>query len=129
MPKFIVLHKYRSDTFGPWEPGAVIELTEEQAAWVQHDSPGCLMPAHEETALNDQKPITGEPKDKETKPEEPDETDEEPKDEDKEPESWPADEPPVDRQIKEPPKRRQDRQGDPSDQGPITKADFKATKD
>jgi hypothetical protein len=101
VPKFIVVHQYRSDTFGPWEPGAVVELTEEQAAWVEHDSPGCLMPAHEDNTVTD-----------EVKPD-----------------TRPADEAPQDRQIKEPPKRRQDRQGDPGDQGAMTKADFKAVKD
>lgn len=37
------------------------------------------------------------------------------------------DAPPADRMVKT--ARRRDRQGDPGDQGPITRDDFKATKD
>ena len=137
MPKFLVVHKYRSDAFGPWEPGTVVELTPEQAEWVKRDSPGCLLPAHEETAVYDQ-PAVATPEEPtattEVKTDEP-ATDEQPTaeteeteiDEDTEPRA--ADEQPQDRQIKAPPKRRKDRVGDPGDQGAMTTADFKAVKD
>jgi hypothetical protein len=131
MPKFLVVHKYRSDTFGPWEPGAVVELTPEQAEWVKHDSPGCLLPAHEATAVYDQ-PVVETPEEPtaetEVKTEEPTaETEETETEEDTEPRA--ADEQPQDRQIKAPPKRRKDRVGDPGDQGAMTTDDFKAVKD
>lgn len=46
MTEFEVLHAYRASRdgrqFGPWKPGDVVELAEDDAAWVNRDSPGCL---------------------------------------------------------------------------------------
>lgn len=42
MPRYRILHRYSSNQFGPFEVGTEIELTEEQAAWLLHDSPGVL---------------------------------------------------------------------------------------
>lgn len=42
MPRYKILHRYSSNAFGPFEEGTEIELTEEEAAWLLHDSPGVL---------------------------------------------------------------------------------------
>lgn len=42
MPAYRVNHSYRSSTQGPFEAGAVLELDEAVAEWVNRDSPGCL---------------------------------------------------------------------------------------
>jgi len=46
MAKYTVNHTYRSRRdgvdFGPYEPGAVVELDPADAEWVNRDSPGCL---------------------------------------------------------------------------------------
>ncbi len=42
MPRYRILHKYSSGDFGPFEKGTEVELTEEQADWLLHDSPGVL---------------------------------------------------------------------------------------
>jgi hypothetical protein len=42
MPAYQVNHSYRSSTQGPFEAGAVLELDEATAEWVNRDSPGCL---------------------------------------------------------------------------------------
>ncbi len=34
-----------TERLGPWAAGDVVELNEALAAWVNHDSPGCLTPA------------------------------------------------------------------------------------
>jgi hypothetical protein len=43
MPRYEILHDYRSGRHGPWEQGAKIELTEEEAEWVNRDSVGTLV--------------------------------------------------------------------------------------
>lgn len=40
MPRYQIQHKYSSGDFGPFEKGTEIELTEEDAEWLEHDSPG-----------------------------------------------------------------------------------------
>lgn len=49
MARYTVDHAYlaRRDgqQFGPWEPGIEVELPEEDAEWVNRDSPGSLRPA------------------------------------------------------------------------------------
>lgn len=42
MPRYEILHRYSSNDFGPFEAGTQIELTEAEAAWLLHDSPGVL---------------------------------------------------------------------------------------
>ncbi|NMO52023.1 hypothetical protein HH310_12550 [Actinoplanes sp. TBRC 11911] len=46
MARYQVAHKYRStrdgQQFGPYLVGDVVELSDEDAAWVNRDSPGCL---------------------------------------------------------------------------------------
>lgn len=48
MPAYAVNHRYRAvrdgDVFGPYEPGMTVELGEDDAAWVNRDSPGALQP-------------------------------------------------------------------------------------
>lgn len=47
MPRYQVAHAYSStrdgQRFGPWVPGDTVELGEEDAAWLNRDSPGCLL--------------------------------------------------------------------------------------
>lgn len=47
MPRYEVVHSYRSardgQQFGPWRPGDFVELDDADAAWVNRDSPGCLI--------------------------------------------------------------------------------------
>lgn len=44
-----VQHAYQSfrdgQQFGPWQAGDRLELSEADAAWVNRDSPGCLLAA------------------------------------------------------------------------------------
>jgi hypothetical protein len=42
MPRYEVLKDYRSGGHGPWEQGSKIELTEEEATWVNRDSSDTL---------------------------------------------------------------------------------------
>ena len=46
MPFYTVQHRYGSrngeQTFGPWEAGETVDLTEDEADWVNRDSAGCL---------------------------------------------------------------------------------------
>lgn len=42
MPRYKILHRYSSSYFGPFEEGTEIELTEADAEWLLHDSPGVL---------------------------------------------------------------------------------------
>jgi hypothetical protein len=42
MPRYAVLQNYGSGTYGPWEMGTQVELDEDQAVWVNRDSPGTL---------------------------------------------------------------------------------------
>lgn len=46
MPRYVTRHgygsKYGEGYLGPWESGIEVELSEEEAAWVNRDSPGCL---------------------------------------------------------------------------------------
>lgn len=43
MPRYEVQHRYRSNDYGPWEPGDQITLDDpEDAAYVNRDSPGTL---------------------------------------------------------------------------------------
>lgn len=43
MPRYEVQHRYKSNDFGPWEPGDQITLDDpEDAAYVNRDSPGTL---------------------------------------------------------------------------------------
>lgn len=46
MARYVVAHSYSSyrdgQKFGPWPAGQVIELAEDDAAWVCRDSPGAL---------------------------------------------------------------------------------------
>lgn len=48
MGRYTVVRRYRSFTdgrwFGPFEPGAVVELSTADAEWVNRDSPGTLTP-------------------------------------------------------------------------------------
>lgn len=39
---YVVQHRYRAGEYGPWEAGAIVELTEAQAAHIERDSPGAL---------------------------------------------------------------------------------------
>lgn len=40
MPRYRIMHRYSSGDFGPFEKGTEVELTEEDAEWLEHDSPG-----------------------------------------------------------------------------------------
>lgn len=42
MPRYKINHRYSSGDHGPYEAGNEVELTEEEAAWLNHDSPGLL---------------------------------------------------------------------------------------
>jgi hypothetical protein len=42
MPRYKINHRYSSGDHGPYEEGNEVELTEEEAAWLNHDSPGLL---------------------------------------------------------------------------------------
>lgn len=42
MARYRVLHRYSSSAYGPWVVDDHVELDPEQAAWVNHDSPGTL---------------------------------------------------------------------------------------
>jgi hypothetical protein len=42
MPRYRVEHRYASSTHGPWVEGDHVELSEEEAEWVNHDSEGTL---------------------------------------------------------------------------------------
>lgn len=48
MSRFEVQHRYSSwrdgQRFGPWTKGDVIELSDDDAAWVNRDSEGALAP-------------------------------------------------------------------------------------
>lgn len=95
MAKYTVQHRYFSyynfKQLGEWQPGDVVDLEEDEAAFVQRDSPGCLVPY-----VDLRRAVEAAPHD---------------------------------RMVKKASSRQpKDRQGDPSDQGPITKADFKALK-
>jgi hypothetical protein len=47
MARFVVQHRYTSlrdgTRWGPWEAGQPIDLNDSDAAWVNTDSPGCLV--------------------------------------------------------------------------------------
>lgn len=45
MPRYRVNHDYASDGHGPWTKGSEVEATDDEAAWVNSDSPGTLSPA------------------------------------------------------------------------------------
>jgi hypothetical protein len=100
-----VLHKYETDQLGPWYPGEVVELPESIAMWILRDSPGTLerlaeqSPAIEVSSADLQSP----PSDRMVRS---------------------SDTPPLRRS-----RRRLDREGDPGDQGAITRATFKAVRD
>ncbi len=89
--------------------GETIELDAETADFVNRDSPGVLAAPKAETPS-----------------ETPEETPAEASLEDAEDELRALDAPPQDRQLKGAARRRKDRAGDPSDQGSMTKNDFKA---
>lgn len=40
--RYRVEHRYASSTYGPWSEGDHVELNEDEAAWVNHDSEGTL---------------------------------------------------------------------------------------
>src|ERR1044072_7949091 len=42
MPRYKINHRYSSGDHGPYEEGNEVELTEEEAAGLNHDSPGLL---------------------------------------------------------------------------------------
>lgn len=42
MPRYRIMHRYSSGDFGPYAKGTEVELTEEDAAWLDHDSPGVV---------------------------------------------------------------------------------------
>lgn len=42
MPRYRVEHRYASSTYGPWVEGDHVELNDDEAAWVNHDSEGTL---------------------------------------------------------------------------------------
>lgn len=42
MARYHVDHRYASSTFGPWVEGDHVELSPEEAKWVNHDSEGTL---------------------------------------------------------------------------------------
>lgn len=48
MPRYTVQHRYSArrdgQTLGPWVEGDETELTGDEAAWVNRDSPGTLAP-------------------------------------------------------------------------------------
>ncbi len=43
MPRYRINHRYNSGDFGPYAEGTEVELTEEEAAWLDHDSPGVVI--------------------------------------------------------------------------------------
>lgn len=48
MPLYVVQHRYSSyrdgQRFGPWEAGEKVDLRDEDAAWINRDSEGCVAP-------------------------------------------------------------------------------------
>jgi hypothetical protein len=63
MPFYTVQHRYSArngeQTFGPWEGGETVDLTEDEADWVNRDSAGCLEAATPDTP---KKPERQQPK-------------------------------------------------------------------
>lgn len=47
MPNYTVHHRYTAvrdgQRFGPWVEGDAVQLTEDEADWVNRDSAGCLI--------------------------------------------------------------------------------------
>jgi hypothetical protein len=47
--RYEVQHRYGStrdgQQYGPWQAGETVELSDQDAAWVNRDSPGCLLAA------------------------------------------------------------------------------------
>lgn len=72
MNTYVVVHNYAAQRdgkrYGPLRPGELIELSDEEAAWIEADSPGALKlpdadPAEDTTTV----PVDQEPAE-ETKP-------------------------------------------------------------
>lgn len=60
MPRYKVEHPYASgpvhQRIGPWEPGQEMDLSEEEAARINQDSPGTLSPVVSPTDADDKEP-------------------------------------------------------------------------
>ena len=104
MPIYTATQRYRSG-LGQFAAGETVDLPEDFAAHINRDAPGTLKLTTDEPEATDES-------------DEPEATDES--------EARQVDEPPADRMVRQ--ARRRDRQGDPGDQGPITRDDFKAVK-
>lgn len=135
--------RYRSDA-GSWNQGDVADLPADLVDWLNRDSPGVCVPVVEGEApapgWTGQSPnnrmVTNaqkrDPKAEDPKQPESDEgSGEEPEAESEGGEGSEAEEGEKTEESGDSEadsERRQDREGDPSDQGPITRADRKATK-
>lgn len=57
MARYQLNHAYSAfrdgQRFGPWVAGDVVELTEQDAAWMNRDSPGCLTTPADEPPADD----------------------------------------------------------------------------
>jgi hypothetical protein len=99
MAKYIIQWNYGSGQVGPYLKGDVVEVEDELAEWMMRDSPGVLKPMEDAKGTKSAKAKSAKAKSAKAK---------------------------NDRMVHEP---LWDRIGGPSDQGPMTKADFKATRD
>lgn len=133
MALYTVMQNYRSG-IGSYAEGDQVELADELAEHINRDAPGTLEPVIDEP---EPEPVAPGTQNEENGSEEQDSEESEEEGEGEERESEDAgDESEKERQVDAPPRdrmvkgaRRRDRQGDPSDQGAITKDDFKAMKD
>lgn len=60
MPRYRIVHRYSSSDFGPFDKGTEIELTPEEAAWLEHDSPGVLEEIDPDKAREEKKAANAE---------------------------------------------------------------------
>lgn len=56
MARYKLNHRYATQDLGPWDAGTEIELTDNEAAQVERDSPGAI------TVIADEPAETAEPK-------------------------------------------------------------------
>lgn len=65
MGRYVVNHTYRSyrdgQAYGPWSVGSEMELSAEDAAWVNRDSPGTLTPVGQARQDAEEGPAEEEP--------------------------------------------------------------------
>lgn len=126
MALYTVTQNYRSG-IGAYAAGDQVDLADDFAEHINRDAPGTLEPVIDEPVSPDPEPDSSDEEDASAE-----DAEEESEGEESEGEEGDAEErqivaPPADRMVKG--ARRRDREGDPSDEGAITKDDFKAVRD